>query len=252
MFTARLRSRLTLVCGVLVVGFCAITFLSPVLRKTTGSPRPLSCRLKLQQIGLAIQAYHDTYGAFPPAATRDAEGRLMHSWRSLILPFIPESSLHKHYDNSQPWNSPHNILLAEQVPWFYRCPNVGHGKSGYTPFLAVTGTDAAWSDNESRSSNDFVDGQADTILVLSVPDAAVLWTEPRDIAYPLGQEVIGNTRHSVVNALFADGSVHGLDIGSLLDGRMNAAFTRSSGDQVDRNLLKKPSEHLDSGTDIPW
>src|SRR6478672_5330638 len=47
----------------------------------------MACSNHLKQIGIALQNYHDVYGSFPPAYVADANGRPMHSWRVLILPF---------------------------------------------------------------------------------------------------------------------------------------------------------------------
>jgi hypothetical protein len=46
------------------------------------------CRCHGAQIALAIQEYADVYHALPPAYIADAEGKPMHSWRVLILPFM--------------------------------------------------------------------------------------------------------------------------------------------------------------------
>ena len=51
------------------------------------------CRNKMQQIGIALQKYHDQHGSFPPAYTVDADGNPLHSWRTLILPYFGEPKL---------------------------------------------------------------------------------------------------------------------------------------------------------------
>ncbi|HEV3023824.1 MAG TPA: DUF1559 domain-containing protein, partial [Pirellulales bacterium] len=43
-----------------------------------------------------------------PAFVADDEGKPMHSWRVLILPFIEQQPLYDQYDFSEPWNGPHN------------------------------------------------------------------------------------------------------------------------------------------------
>jgi len=50
------------------------------------------CKNNLKQIGLAFHDYHDKFGSFPPAYTVDSNGRLLHSWRSLLLPYLAQQS----------------------------------------------------------------------------------------------------------------------------------------------------------------
>src|SRR5205807_8143584 len=46
------------------------------------------CRWNLMQIGFALHQYHDEYGSFPPAYIADEQGRPIHSWRMLLLPYM--------------------------------------------------------------------------------------------------------------------------------------------------------------------
>ena len=70
----------------------------------------------MQQIGIALQAYHDQHGSFPPAYTVDAEGNPLHSWRTLILPYFGEPKWQEIYDQirfDEPWDSEHNRQFQE-------------------------------------------------------------------------------------------------------------------------------------------
>ncbi len=79
-------------------------------------PHTMDCQHKLKQIGVALHAYHDRHGVFPPAVVTEEAGRVMHSWRVLILPFVGEDALYRQYDLSQPWNSSHNQALLTGTP----------------------------------------------------------------------------------------------------------------------------------------
>lgn len=48
----------------------------------------LHCANQVQQIGLAIFNYAQVYRCLPPAYTTDRSGRRLHSWRTLILPYL--------------------------------------------------------------------------------------------------------------------------------------------------------------------
>ncbi|MEZ6144785.1 MAG: DUF1559 domain-containing protein [Planctomycetaceae bacterium] len=52
------------------------------------SSRHLQCKNNLKQIMLALHNYHDDFGTFPPAYTVDENGKRMHSWRTLIWPYL--------------------------------------------------------------------------------------------------------------------------------------------------------------------
>ena len=82
-----------------------------------------SCFSNIRRIALAMQLYraeHD--GAFPPAFTVDAEGRPLHSWRVLLLPYLGEKELYAQIRLDEPWESEWNRKQHENCPEVYRCP----------------------------------------------------------------------------------------------------------------------------------
>src|SRR4051812_9073955 len=93
----------------LALGLAIAFFFS--LSPSTG-PREASkrtqCKNNLKEIALALHNYHEAYGCFPPAYIADKDGRPMHSWRVLILPYLDEKPLYLKYRFDEPWNGPHN------------------------------------------------------------------------------------------------------------------------------------------------
>lgn len=85
-----------------------LTFLLTTSRGSREAGRRYQCSNNLKQIGIALHNYADTYKAFPPAYTVDSAGNRLHSWRSLILPFLEQSNLHAKIDFSKAWNDPAN------------------------------------------------------------------------------------------------------------------------------------------------
>ena len=80
----------------------------------------------LKQIELALFNYESTYHALPPAYTVDAEGNALHSWRTLILPYLDQTQLYEKIDLSKPWNDPVNAeAFNTRVPVF-QCPSTAH------------------------------------------------------------------------------------------------------------------------------
>ena len=69
-----------------------------LLPAVTSHPRPyprFECANHLKQIGVALHTYHDAYGSFPPAFVADENGKPMHSWRVLLLPFLDEELIYQ-------------------------------------------------------------------------------------------------------------------------------------------------------------
>lgn len=85
---------------------CFIALFLPGVGSRPPSPNEMKCHNNLKHIALALLNYENTYKCFPPAYTVDKQGRPMHSWRALILPFMDNSNREITYNYNQPWNSP--------------------------------------------------------------------------------------------------------------------------------------------------
>ena len=69
-----------------------------------GSNYQSSCRNNMRQLMLAMLNYESANGHFPPAYIADDDGKPMHSWRVLILPFLEGNHIYDQYDFSEPWD----------------------------------------------------------------------------------------------------------------------------------------------------
>lgn len=74
--------------------------------------RRTQCSGRCCQILVALHNYHDTYGSFPPAYLADETGKPMHSWRTLLLPYLDGAQLYNEYRFDEPWDSTHNLSIA--------------------------------------------------------------------------------------------------------------------------------------------
>lgn len=134
----------------------------------------------LKQIRLALDFYHDEYNALPPAYTTNANGQKLHSWRTLILPYLEHAALYKQINLSKPWNDPVNSALSSQMPEQFRCPEAAF-PDGLTTYLGVVGEDFCFHPTTPRSLKDFSDGLSKTLMLLEVaPKDAVPWMSPQD------------------------------------------------------------------------
>lgn len=98
------RRGLTLieVLVVLAILACLAALTMPAIRQSREPTRRSHCKNNLKQIGLALHNYLDAYGSFPPPFTLDANGNRLHSWRTLILPFIDQAPLYNQIDLTKP------------------------------------------------------------------------------------------------------------------------------------------------------
>ena len=246
-YVARIALTLLEVLVVVAIIGIMIALLLPAVEHAGSAARRCQCSNNLKQIGLALHNYKDEYGCFPPPFVADGEGRPMHSWRVLILPFIEQTQLYEQYNFDEPWNSAANLKLLDMRPYAYSCPEDQVVKSQRLPrttaYLAIVGPDTAWPEGEVTTLADITDGTNDTLLVVEASPSGVFWTEPRDLhtlqAAPgvnkAGQGI--SSRHEGgANACFADGSVKFLP-NDLSRTVWQALTTIDGGESVGRDQL---------------
>ena len=166
------------VSGLLIMLLLCI-LLMPAFPHAGESSRRAQCRNNLRQLALAFDLYRGTYGHFPPPYIADADGKPMHSWRVLILPFIEERSLFDAYDMKQPWDGPHNSQLVAQMPQVFRCPSDGQMPPGMTSYFCITGAGRTKTGQAKLRPQDIADGADKTIALVESSSARVNWLEPR-------------------------------------------------------------------------
>ena len=187
-------------------------------REFASATAEASCKDNLKKLGSAFHAYYGIHGSFPPAFVRGRDGKPAHSWRVLILPFLGRQDLYDNYNFDEPWDGPHNIRLADQMPRVLACPSgAGRGK-GKTAYVAVVGSQTVWPGHRAVSFEDITDGTSTTIQLIEIADSDIGWTEPRDVRLedllpPEGGEVssrFASGHRGIVNILFCDGGVRGI------------------------------------------
>ena len=157
--------------------------------------RSMMCANNLKQIALALHNYHDVYKCFPPAYVADSNGKPMHSWRVLILPFLEQQAIYNAYHFDQPWDSPSNRQLLSSISSVLRCPSrraQSTTSAAYTDYFAVVGPTAAWPGSVGRKLTEFPDDKSMTILVVEVAGQNVLWSEPRDLTFEEATKLVNS------------------------------------------------------------
>ena len=140
----------------------------------------------------------------------DANGKPLHSWRTLILPWMEQLALYDSLDLSKPWNDPANAEAFKTMPHESRCPG-SKLPPGFTNYLAVVGADACLHPTEPRPISDITDGTSNTLMVIEVPQKhAVHWMSPLDAEEQVVLRFSSNDQlaHTGgVQGTLADGSV---------------------------------------------
>ena len=212
--TKRWRSvffALLTVAGIIAV---ILVLILPAMRNPRPGRRP-ECMNNLKNIALALHNYAArNHGELPPAYTVDSAGKPLHSWRTLILPFIDRRDLYEKVDLLKPWNDPANAEVFKAYVKVYHCPS-SETAENYTTYLAIVAPNACFHPTEPRVLAEMTDSAAETLMVIDMAASqAVPWMSPLDadeqmvldIGVKAASAHIGGT-----NVAFVDGSVSSLD-----------------------------------------
>ncbi len=185
-----------------------VALLIPAVQAGREAARRVKCSNNLRQISLALLNYHDAYGSFPPAYTVDAGGTPLHSWRTLILPFMEQQALYDQIDLSKPWDDLANSALNDIFIEGYACPSTVLSP-GMTTYVAVVDPSGIFSGSNPCTMRQITDGTSNTLLVIETDVTnAVSWMQPQDIDLKTFSNPGRGSHVGGGNFAMADGSVH--------------------------------------------
>ena len=232
---------------VIVIVSILVALLLPAVPAAREPARRMACANNLKHIGLAFQNYHDVYGSLPPAYTVDENGKPLHSWRVLLLPYLEQQGLYERIRLDEPWNSEYNKQFHNRVPTMLRCPSGGLPKllsdkfsylnsesNKMCHYSVVIGDETPFPGASSTCFADITDGMSNTLLVVERL-SPVCWMDPnREIPFDIATKGvnrdcsgIGSAHPYRANALKADGSA--LCLSDLTPNARNW-ITKSGGD----------------------
>ena len=195
-------------------------------------------------IALALEDYHATHGSYPPAYVPGADGKPAHSWRVLLLPYVGGYDVYKRYDFNEPWDGPHNRLLADEMPDAYRCP-AAEERGPHTNFVAVVGPETPWP-GETPISREEIKNTSATILVVEVADSDINWMEPRDLTLAEASTGVNKNRRRGISSNHDGGAMCGLA------GKAGFLPNDISPDLLRARLTVKGGELLTYEQDLGW
>ena len=182
----------------------------------------------LKQIGLGVLEYEGKNSDYP-ANSYGPDGKPLLSWRVHILPFVDEDPLYRRFKLDEPWDSPRNLQLLDQMPQVYASPAERAGRTprgNKTYYRGFAGGGGAFSRRDAAAIVkggpkhagpagklgllDFSHGMALTPIVVEGGDP-IEWTKPDDYDLSPGKPFpnLGGIRSNDPSfmVLFADGSV---------------------------------------------
>ncbi|MBN1910582.1 MAG: DUF1559 domain-containing protein [Pirellulales bacterium] len=215
------------------------------------------CGEQLRQIGKALREYHKDHGSFPPVCVRDEEGKPMHGWRVLLLPYLEEGDLYKNYRLDEPWDSLNNSMVAATAPSCFHCPCGPAPNTRTTDYVAVTGPGTVWPDEGTVTKEDIKDGSNRTLMVVEIADSTIPWNAPVDLtldeimADPEGSKALmsyhsGQKSQPVARGyyLMASGATWWV-AGRFMPESLEAMSTIAGGEDVDEiKALPAPSNRI--------
>jgi prepilin-type N-terminal cleavage/methylation domain-containing protein/prepilin-type processing-associated H-X9-DG protein len=95
-----------------------ISLLLPAVQKVREAANRMSCSNNLKQIALAVHNYHNAYQKFPPLRVSNQHA----TWLVLIMPFLEQENISRHWNFSIPYAQQDNAYLTLQVKTYY-CPS---------------------------------------------------------------------------------------------------------------------------------
>ena len=140
------------------------------------------CKAMLRSLGLSLHNYHDSHGAFPPAAFLDANGTPLHSWRIRASQSANyDIDFNTRMDFSKPWDDSGNRPFLDSLgaECIFQCPSGDRSNPWTTHYVAVTGPETTWARDPPRIPRS--DKGRAAIMIVEWPRSDIHWAEPRDI-----------------------------------------------------------------------
>ncbi len=234
---------LAVLAAVAVVSVCIIgiliALLLPAIQAAREAARRAQSSNNVKQISLGLLNYETSHGHFPPQYTLDADGNRLHSWRTMILPYLEQSNLYDEVDLEKPWNDQTNSLATETEIQVFRSPR-SDDPPEMTNYVAIAGEGFAFDGDKQFRLQHFRDGMSNTIMIVEIVNSTIPWAKPEDITLDdLNWESEGAARDSPNLVLktavvgYADGAVHAMS-GHEDRQWLKDRLTRSGGERIDR------------------
>jgi hypothetical protein len=196
----------------------------------------------MQQIGLGVMSYEGAKGDLP-TNSYSPDGKPLLSWRVHILPYLGENALYQQFKLDEPWDSPTNRRLLDQMPVIFAAPGDRRGAMATTNKTYYRGFSSPGAIFERRKPGqkmgpmNITDGMSRTILFVEAA-TPVEWTKPDDLDASPAKPFPGlggvRPKDDMILVAFADGSIRQIRR-SAAEMNWRAAVTYAGGELLDLN-----------------
>ena len=199
---------------------------------------PFSSRVSLNQLAFAALNFQSANQHFPAQSIKADDGTPLLSWRVALLPFLGENELYQQFNLDEAWDSPHNIQLLDNIPYWLQHADVEHGK---TVYLGLDGQGTVFDSQRTREIGlgQIADGSTNTILFVEADvSQAVEWSRPVDLNYDAANPTSGlggTSDDGTSNAVLTDARVVSFD--SSVPQLLDAWTTYNGGEVNDETIL---------------
>lgn len=176
------------------------------------------CAHGMKDVGMALRAYNDEHGRFPPNCITGEDGRRLLSWRATLLPYLDHVELYSELRLNEPWDSDFNRAVLENdntsARAVFRCwaYNASPRNNANYVLLLPPGTEC---DQPVEVQDDQAATNSAAILLIETIESGIHWAEPRDFSVgDISFRVNNPDRRSIssvhrggANVLFDDGHV---------------------------------------------
>ncbi len=197
-----IRSRRMRIVFTVTIGVVLALGTMVVICKSRRVIQKHQCGEQLAQLEGALANFRDTNKCLPPAALCDADGKPMHSWRVLLVPYLESNMFYDNYDLHEPWNGPNNRRLLQsyydqsndepfdvtRVRSWYRCPGAPITQNEFlTNYMMIVDPNEPLIPAPPPLAEPGLEWQArmpagGEVLVVEVHGLDVHWMEPRDLS----------------------------------------------------------------------
>jgi hypothetical protein len=189
------------------VGPVITAIMLPAVQAARSAAQRMEQTNNARQIALAVLNYESANARFPSRYKASSDGTPLLSWRVMILPYLDENELFNKFRLDEPWDSPHNLPLAAEIPAVFRDRFVTDPTR--TCIVAASSKGTVFEGAEGIRIRDIRDGMSNTLMFVECdPSLAVVWTQPEDLRFDLENPSSGldSRRNGGFIAAFCDGS----------------------------------------------
>lgn len=224
----------------------------PILLAGTEKVRSAAERMtsanNMKQCIIAMHNYHSDFNKMPEVITMK-NGKPLHSWRVMILPYLEQDALFKQINLNEPWDSEANKKLFESVemPKLFAHPGRKDSNSKMTYYKVFYSKPdvtprAGFSLGKPMTLGQMTvrDGTSNTIAMIEA-GPPVLWYQPDDIEFdPKAQlpNMLSPWKDKKVNVGFFDGSIRPFWLGTHEE-TWKGAITADGGEKLDFSKIEE-------------